>query len=117
MKLKVYASGVAILLLLGACAQLGIVPASTFNQRLAYGYGTVTSVRKAATELVKNKQMSAEEARKVLSVTDTARAYLDRATASGPSKAGLSELQFANELLLETQRLLEAKRAEAGRSK
>lgn len=64
-------------LMLAGCAQLGLAPAETFNQRLAVGYSTVTAVRQSATTLLVAKKITAEDAQNVQRQADNARAGLD----------------------------------------
>lgn len=45
----------AIVLLLSGCAALGLQPAETFNQKLAYYYGQVTAARKGAASVITAK--------------------------------------------------------------
>jgi len=84
MKLRNALWAITMVAMLSACAQLGVPTATTFNERLAVGYGTVTTVRQTATTLLTAKQISADDADNVLKTTDTARAGLDVArTLSG----------------------------------
>lgn len=62
---------------LPACANLGIPDATTFNQKLAVGYATVTAVRDTATKLVTAQRISVKDAQNVLEQTDNARTGLD----------------------------------------
>jgi hypothetical protein len=43
---------IAIVMLLAACAALGLQSADTFNQKLAYSYGQVTAARRGATSVI-----------------------------------------------------------------
>jgi len=63
------------MLLLTSCAS---VPApETFNERLAAGYQSVTAARAAATTLLGQKRITADDAQNVQAQADTARAALD----------------------------------------
>lgn len=75
-----------IVLILAACASL--VAPKNFEQRLAYGYGTLTAVRQTATDLLTRDRISVEQAQYVQIKADEARGYLDFArTAPDPAKA------------------------------
>lgn len=71
---------VSVLGLLSACAALGIPGAKSFNERLAVGYSTVTTVRQSATTLVQSDAISPEDADNVQKQADHARAGLDIAS-------------------------------------
>ena len=67
----------AMVVMLAACAQIGIPTPDTFNQRLAAGYATTTAVRQTATDLLKAKKIDVADAENVLKSTDAARTGLD----------------------------------------
>ncbi len=75
---------VVTLLMLHACAFLGVPKADTFNKQLAGGYVTVTSIRQLGTTLVTSGKLKPDDADNVLKQTDNARAGLDIAKALGP---------------------------------
>jgi hypothetical protein len=68
-----------LLILLTACATLGIDAPKTFNERLAAGYTTVTGVRNTAATLLTSNKLSADDAQNVQSQADNARTGLDLA--------------------------------------
>ena len=70
---------VALLLsfLLASCAQLGINQTTSFNENLAIGYTSVTTVRQTATTLLNAKKLTAEDGQNILQQTDNARTGLD----------------------------------------
>lgn len=59
----------------------------TFEQKLAYAYGSVTAVRQTATDLLKRDRITVEQARYVQEKADEARGYLDLARTSDPAEA------------------------------
>lgn len=63
--------------MLTACAQLGVPPAESFNERLAAGYALNSQVRATATQLLNAKKISAADGQNVLDQTNNARAGLD----------------------------------------
>lgn len=77
---KLYAVwALSCVMLLAACAQLGLAQPETFNQKLAVAYGTVTQTRELATTLLQQGKLSSDDASNVLATTDAARAGLDTA--------------------------------------
>lgn len=72
--------GFAIAALSGCASFEGATP-TTFNQKLAVGYGTVAAVRSTATNLLVAKKISSADAVNVQKQADTAREGLDVAKA------------------------------------
>ena len=54
------------------CAQLGLVPAQSFDQKLAYVQGGITSARTSAEHAVLAGTIKSADAQKVLELTDNA---------------------------------------------
>lgn len=96
-----YATFVILAALLSACAQLGIPTATTFNERLAVAYSSVTQVRQSAATMLKAKQITADDGQSVLTATDAARAGLDvaRTLATTDLKAADNRLTAARAAL------------------
>lgn len=79
-----------VVLLLQACAFLGVPTPATFNQRAAFALSQVTAVRESAAELVTARAITAEDARNIQSQATTARAGIDLAIgfhATDPNQA------------------------------
>jgi hypothetical protein len=115
---------IVVVLLLSGCAALGLQPAETFNQKLAYAYGQVTAARSGATSVVnascpnpaafdsqackdavadgKHVQSMADEARKGL---DLAKTY----AAAGNITAATAQLQLETAALSALQAYLLSK--------
>lgn len=94
---------------LHGCATFGLAPASSFDQRLAYSYGTHTAVLTATTQSLEAGEISSEDATRVLKVADQARDALDAARlAAGAGDVTTAEgrLQLAVALLSELQTYL-----------
>jgi len=94
------------------CAQIGVTPAQGFEQQLAYGYATVTAVRSVTADALPSKIISAADATKVLTMTDTARSSLDFARLSqfsGRETTALEKLAEATYTLLQVQAFLRDK--------
>ena len=68
---------ISILMILTACATLGLPTADSFNERLAVGYTTITTVRESATVLLQAQKISKPDAQNVLDQTNNARTGLD----------------------------------------
>jgi hypothetical protein len=98
-----------ILLLLSACTALGLQPAQTFNQKLAYAYGTHTAVLQAATMDVKAGTLKSADAQQILQLSDQAKTILDSATAlaaSGDTTGATNKLALATAALTALQTYL-----------
>jgi hypothetical protein len=92
----------AVLGALIACGTVAPTP-NKFDERLAYGYGTVTALRNTATTMVTAKQLSAADAQNVQTQADSARTALDMARAVYPSDPAA-----ANTKLVVTLQVLQA---------
>lgn len=96
---------------LDGCAALGVAPAQTFNEKLAYGYGTHTAVLQAATAAVTAGSLSSADATKILADADNAKSALDAANAAyaaGDAAGANSKLAIATSLLTAVQAYLNA---------
>lgn len=96
-------------LILSACAQLGLAPASTFEERLAYAVSQNAAVRQTAAVSLENGEISLEDAQRVLKLTDQVREGLDAARfAAGAGDVSTAEgrLQLATSILIELQNYL-----------
>jgi phage terminase large subunit-like protein len=69
----------AILVLLTACATLGVSSPQTFNEKLAAGYSTVTASRDTTATLLTSGKLTAADAQNVQQQLDNARTGLDLA--------------------------------------
>jgi hypothetical protein len=74
-KLKLFI--IPLLLILSACASLGVPTPKSFNERLASGYSSVTTVRQSATILLNGRVIGSSDAENVQRQTDVAREALD----------------------------------------
>jgi hypothetical protein len=98
-------------LLLSGCAQLGIAPAKSFDDRLAYAYGTNTAIREASTSALNAKQITSEDMEHVMAVNDQARSILDAARGMKgiDPKAAEGRLVLATNLLVQLQQYLRSR--------
>ena len=100
------------LLTLGACASLGIAPAESLDQKIAYAKGIDTSVLTASTASLRAGEISSDDHEHVIKIADQAKAILDSAqllAGSDPQAAG-DKLKLANTMLVELQAYLSARK-------
>lgn len=103
---------IPLLFLLTACAQLGLAPASSFDQRLAYAVSQNAAVRNAAAVSLERQEIALEDAQRVLKITDEVRTALDAAKfAAGAGDVSTAEgrLQLATAILIELQSYLRSR--------
>lgn len=97
--MKAYRNFAAVaLLVLCACSSLGLPTAKTFNERLAVGYGTVTTVRQETGTLLSGNRIKAEDAQNVQTQADNARTGLDLARAVSPTDPTGAETKLTQAL-------------------
>lgn len=110
MKLKL--SVIPLLLILSACASLGLAPASSFEERLAYAVSQNAAVRTAAAVSLERNEIAKEDAIRVLAITDQARTALDAArlaASTGDVSTAEGRLQLATAILIELQNYLRSR--------
>ena len=110
MKTKFYASLTLFSLIVTACALFP--PAKSFDQSLAYAYGTHTALLTATTNAVTLGSLSPEDAGQVLKISDQARTVLDlsRMTAAGGDiTTAEGQLAMAMNILTELQTYVNSK--------
>lgn len=101
-----------LLLILTACASLGLAPASTFEERLAYAVSQNAAVRETAAVSLERNELALEDARRVLKITDEVRTALDAARlAAGAGDVSTAEgrLQLATSILVNLQAYLRSR--------
>lgn len=93
------------------CSSLGLAPAQSFDEKLAYAYGTHTAVLTAAAGAVTTKAITAKEGQAVLSLCDQARSLLDAAKAveSTDATGAGKDLVLATAVLSQLQTYLQAR--------
>lgn len=82
-------------LVLSACAVLGVPQPQSFNERVAFTMSGVTATREAATELVSNGVITPDDAQNVQQQADTAREGVDLAVAFHATKPEQAEAKLA----------------------
>lgn len=85
-----------------SCAYLGLEPAQSFDERLAYAVTQNAAVRNAAATSLEAGAITLDEARQVLKITDEARSVLDAARLA----SGVGDLQTAEAKLVLASRIL-----------
>lgn len=101
-------------LVLAGCASLGLAPAQTFDQKLAYAYGVHTAVLQTADVEVKSKVLAPADGQAVLKLADDSRTLLDAAraaAAAGDSTTGNNKLALATTVLTQIQQYLNSRSA------
>lgn len=109
MKLFLKSAILAVLLLTGACAQLGLAPAKSFDEKLAYAYATNTAVLQSATSALELGQITKDDAKQVLKLADESRSLLDAARMVGDPTVAQNKLVLATNILANLQAYLRAK--------
>ncbi len=92
-----------------ACSSLGLAPAQTLDQKIAYGYAQNAGVRQAAATALENHRLEVGEARAVLETTNQIRSVLDASKAAtdvGDLKTAEARLALAISLLAALQQRL-----------
>lgn len=95
-------------LVLTACAGLGLQEANTFEKKLAYAYGQNTGFRQAATLALKQQKLTADEAEAVLKFTDNTRLFLNAAKGAPDLVHAQTNLTLALGVLTQLQTYLNA---------
>lgn len=101
-----------LLFILTSCASLGLAPASSFEERLAYAVSQNAAVRETAAVSLERNEIALEDARRVLKITDEVRTALDAARlAAGAGDVSTAEgrLQLATSILINLQAYLRSR--------
>lgn len=104
-----YFAFLLVVAFLSGCAQLGLAPASTFDQRLAYAVSQNAAVRQAAASALDAGDIALVDAQSVLKLTDESRTLLDAArVAAGAGDISTAEgrLSLATTILVKLQAYL-----------
>lgn len=100
-----------LLMVLAACQSLGLAPAQTFDQKLAYAYGTHTAVLQAATAAVNAGSITPADGQAVFALAQQSRTLLDSARtleATDATAAG-NKLALAAAVLAQLQTFLQSR--------
>src|SRR6266852_6028243 len=102
----------SLLLLLGSCSSVGLAPAQSFDQKLAYAEQVDTSVLTASTASLRAGQISSADQQQVITMADQAKALIDSAKlleATDPIQAN-AKLALASAVLTQIQSYLTARK-------
>jgi hypothetical protein len=93
---------------LAACAQLGLAPARSLDDRLAYAYAVHTAVVEVISSAAQTGQLPAIEARQAANLAENSRQLLDaaRALEQTDAKGANSRLTLATAVLDQLQTYL-----------
>lgn len=100
-------------LLVAGCATIGLAPATSFDERLAYAVSQNAAVRQAAANALDAGEIQLQDAQFVLKTTDESRTLLDAAkVASGAGDISTAEgrLSVAVTVLANLQTYLRSKK-------
>jgi type IV pilus biogenesis protein CpaD/CtpE len=100
-----------LLLALAGCASLGLEPPQTFEDRLAYAYGTNTALREASISALDARTITSTDMGHIMSVNGQVRVLLDQARSFSGTDVSTAEgrLLAATKLLTELQNYLRAR--------
>ncbi len=101
-----------LILLLSACASLGIAPAQSLEQKIAYAQGVDTAVLTASTSALRAGKISADDHEHVIAIAEQAKALIDSAKllATTDATAANAKLQMATVILTELQNYLNSRK-------
>jgi len=102
----------SLLLVLSSCAQLGIAPAKSFDQKLAYAEQVDTAVLSASTSALRAGQITSADQQQVITLADQAKGLIDAAKAlSTTDPTGASaKLALATAVLTQLQTYLNSRK-------
>lgn len=103
---------IALLFVCASCAQLGLTPPQSLDEKIAYAYGTHTAVLKTAAVAVNAKTMTSAEGEQVIKLADDSKVVLDAARAAskaGDSTTANSKLILATTILTQLQAYLQSR--------
>ena len=70
---------VALLVCLAGCAQLGLAPAETFSEKLAYMEGVNTALREGSTDALNHREITSADMEHVIDINTKAKTLLSAA--------------------------------------
>lgn len=100
----------AFVLVLVGCQSVGLAPAQSFDQKLAYAYGVHTAVEQAAAQAVSTGTLSKVDGTAILSMADQSKTLLDDAKvleATDATTAG-NKLALAVTVLTQVQSYIQS---------
>lgn len=109
MKRLKYAKFLLAVVLLSACAQLGLAPADKFELKLAYAYGQHTGIQNGTAAGINQHKLTSADGKAVLKLADDARVFLDAAKATGDPTLAASKLALAVAVLTQVQAYIDSR--------
>lgn len=91
---------------LGGCSDFGLERPQSFDQKLAYAYGTHTAVLTAATMALDAGRITVDDAQQILDMADQTRSLLDGSrllASTGDLSAAENRLALATAVLIQIQ--------------
>src|SRR5687767_755808 len=76
-RIPLYAAAALLCAMVAACSSLGLTPATSLSERLAYAHSTNTALRTAADNALNAGTLRSADAEDALEVTDRTRSLLD----------------------------------------
>jgi hypothetical protein len=110
-RLRTLAAWTILATLIAGCSSLGLAPAQSLNQKIAYAVGQHTAVLQATTTAVQSGALSSTDAEQVLKMADQSKTILDAAvslSASGDVTGATNKLALATAALTALQTFLNA---------
>lgn len=104
--LRVRLATALMVVLVTACASLGLTPAKSFDDKIAYANGTLTAVVNAAATSLNAQQITSEDAKGVRNLAKEAASFLDAARVVGDTPEGNQQLALATAVLTQLQTYL-----------
>jgi uncharacterized membrane protein YcgQ (UPF0703/DUF1980 family) len=100
-----------LLYLVVACQSLGLAPARSLDDRLAYAYGVHTAVVEVISSAAQTGQLKPQEARQAANLAENSRQLLDAAKAieQTDAKGASSRLTLATAVLDQLQAYLKSR--------
>ncbi len=108
-RLRALATWTVLATLLAGCSSLGLAPAQSLTQKIAYAYATHTAILQATTTAVQSGSLSSTDAEQVLKLADQSKTILDAAvslSASGDVTGAANKLALATAALTALQAFL-----------
>ena len=108
MKLKLY-SVPFVVLLLAACTLFGVEKPETFNQRIAYVYGTQIAVAQQIADKTRSGVISPDDNERYVSIVEDAKAVADGARDAmqvGDTETAEGKLRLAQNILVQVDEFL-----------
>lgn len=102
----------ALLYLLAGCALLGVEKPETFNERIAYTYGTQLSVVQQIADKTRTGVISPEDNDRYVSIAEDAKAIADGARdamQTGDTATAEGKLRLAQNILIEVDEFIRSR--------